>query len=75
MSGGDVLVFGMFTLHASFDNMSAAGRVRISCDTRWQPASEPMDERFRGPDPPAHGGKGYGCLSASQPMTAPAALR
>jgi len=72
---GDVLVFGMFTLHASFDNMSAAGRVRISCDTRWQPASEPMDERFRGPDPPAHGGKGYGCLSAAQPMTAPAALR
>jgi hypothetical protein len=30
-----------------------------------------MDERFSGPDPPAHGGKGYGCLSAAQPMTAP----
>lgn len=72
---GDVLVFGMFTLHASFDNRSASGRVRISCDTRWQPASEPMDERFRGPDPPAHGGRGYGCLSAAQPMTAAAISR
>jgi hypothetical protein len=72
---GDILIFGMFTLHASFDNVSASGRVRISCDTRWQPASEPMDERFRGPDPPAHGGKGYGCLTAARPLTASAVLR
>lgn len=65
---GDVLVFGMFLIHASFDNCSIAGRVRLSCDTRWQPASEPMDERFRGPNPPAHGGKGYGCLTSAQPL-------
>lgn len=72
---GDVLIFGMFAIHASFDNSSQAGRVRLSCDTRWQPSSEPMDERFRGPDPPAHDGKGYGCLSAAQPLTVRPALR
>ena len=72
---GDVLIFGMFVIHASFDNSSQAGRVRLSCDTRWQPSSEPMDERFRGPDPPAHDGKGYGCLSAARPLTDRSALR
>lgn len=72
---GDVLVFGMFLIHASFDNCSIAGRVRLSCDTRWQPANEPMDERFRGPNPPAHGGKGYGCLSSAQPLGVPADLQ
>ena len=72
---GDCMVFGMFTAHAAFDNGSRGGRVRVSCDTRFQPASEPMDERFAGPNPPAHGGKGYGCLSAAQPMTASPATR
>jgi hypothetical protein len=68
---GDCMIFGMFTAHAAFDNTSEGGRVRLSFDTRFQPAQDPMDERFSGPDPPAHGGKGYGCLSAAQPMTAP----
>lgn len=72
---GDCLVFGMFTAHAAFDNGSAGGQVRVSCDTRFQPASDAMDERFSGPNPPAHGGLGYGCLSAAQPMTAPALKR
>ena len=72
---GDCIVFGMFTAHGAFDNASPGGRVRISCDTRFQPASEPMDERFAGLSPPAHGGKGYGCLAAAQPMTAPVAKR
>ena len=72
---GDCMVFGMFTAHAAFDNQSRGGRVRVSCDTRFQPASEPMDERFAGPNPPAHGGKGYGCLAAAQPMTAALAAR
>ena len=72
---GDCMVFGMFTAHAAFDNGSGSGRVRVSCDTRFQPAAEPMDERFAGPNPPAHGGKGYGCLAAVQPMTAPMAKR
>ena len=72
---GDSLVFGMFTAHASFDNGSAAGRVRISCDTRFQPAAEPMDPRFTGKNPSAHRGLGYGCLSAARPLVAEEILR
>ena len=72
---GDCLVFGMFTAHASFDNGSTAGRVRISCDTRFQPAADHMDPRFAGADPPAHGGLGYGCLSAARPLGASEQLR
>ncbi len=72
---GDCLVFGMFTVHGSFDNNSNTGAVRLSCDTRFQPAADPMDERFSGPNPPAHKGLGYACLSASLPITETAALR
>ena len=72
---GDCLTFGMFTVHGSFDNNSATGAVRLSCDTRFQPAADPMDGRFSGPNPPAHNGLGYACLSASLPMTETAALR
>jgi ectoine hydroxylase-related dioxygenase (phytanoyl-CoA dioxygenase family) len=72
---GDCLVFGMFTVHGSFDNNSEIGAVRVSCDTRFQPAAEPMDERFSGPNPPAHNELGYACLSASLPMTETSALR
>lgn len=72
---GDCLIFGMFTAHGSFDNNAQSGRIRLSCDTRFQPAAEAMDERFSGPNPPAHGGLGYGCLSASLPMTETGALR
>jgi hypothetical protein len=49
---GDVLVFGMYTMHGSLDNRS--DRYRISCDTRYQPANEPVDERWVGEDPIAH---------------------
>ena len=72
---GDCLIFGMFTAHASFDNGSADGRVRISCDTRFQPAADPMDPRFTGTNPSAHGGLGYGCLSAARPLVAEEVLR
>jgi len=66
---GDILIFDHFTAHAAFDNEDQSGRVRISCDTRWQPDTECMDERFRGPNPSAHGGLGYACLAASKPLT------
>ncbi len=72
---GDALVFGMFMAHAAFDNLAPGGKVRLSCDTRFQPAADAMDERFSGDNPPAHAGKGYGCLSAAQPLTAAMALR
>ena len=72
---GDCLIFGMFTVHGSFDNATRTGRIRLSCDTRFQPAADPMDDRFCGPNPPAHRGLGYGCMSASLPMTETGALR
>ncbi|MFH1070435.1 MAG: phytanoyl-CoA dioxygenase family protein [Candidatus Glassbacteria bacterium] len=51
---GDMLVFGMWTLHCSLDNCSPQGRIRITIDTRWQPADEPVDERWVGNRPAAH---------------------
>jgi hypothetical protein len=65
---GDIVVMLMFTLHGSLDNNSG-NRIRLSSDTRYQPASEPMDERFAGPNPRAHGA-GYGSVSGSRPITA-----
>ncbi|NDL59554.1 phytanoyl-CoA dioxygenase family protein [Phytoactinopolyspora mesophila] len=50
---GDIIVFGMFTVHGSLDNTS--DQVRMSTDSRYQPASEPADERWIGPEPIAHG--------------------
>lgn len=49
---GDVLIFGMFTMHGSVNNVS--NRFRLSTDTRYQLASEPVDERWMGEDPIAH---------------------
>jgi ectoine hydroxylase-related dioxygenase (phytanoyl-CoA dioxygenase family) len=72
---GDCMVFGMWTIHAALDNGAAGGKVRLSADTRFQPAAEPMDERFRGPDPLAHGGKGYACLAAARPLGEPLSRR
>ena len=50
---GDLLIFDIFTVHASADNHS--NRVRLSSDTRYQPANDPADERWIGAAPPAHG--------------------
>ena len=52
---GDLLCFGMGTVHAALDNHSPVGRCRLSSDSRYQLASEPLDERWNGPDPEAHG--------------------
>ena len=46
---GDVIIFGMYFLHGSLDNVS--DRFRISTDNRYQLASEPVDERHMGPHP------------------------
>lgn len=54
---GDVLLFSMATLHASLDNKSK--NIRLSSDTRYQPAHLPADERWvlgmNGERPAAHG--------------------
>ena len=49
---GDVLIFGMYTMHGSLRNTT--NRFRISTDTRYQPADEPVDERWIGENPIAH---------------------
>jgi hypothetical protein len=49
---GDVLIFSIFTVHASLDNHS--DRVRLSSDSRYQLASDPVDERWVGENPVAH---------------------
>lgn len=65
---GDVVIFPMFMLHGSLDNRSSVGRVRLSVDTRFQPADEPTDERWVGRNPVGHGG-GYGAMGGAQPAT------
>lgn len=50
---GDFITFGMFLVHASLDNRSE-NRLRISSDSRYQKASEPIDERWVGVNPPGH---------------------
>ena len=49
---GDIVTFGLFTLHGSTNNTT--NRFRLSCDVRFQPASEPMDERWAGDSPGGH---------------------
>ncbi len=49
---GDALIFGMYTMHGSINNTSS--RFRLSCDTRYQRADDPADERWIGDNPPAH---------------------
>ena len=49
---GDLLVFGMYTAHGALDNRT--DRVRLSSDSRYQLASEPIDDRWIGPNPAGH---------------------
>lgn len=50
---GDFITFGMFLVHASLDNRTE-NLLRISSDARYQRASEPIDERWVGLNPPGH---------------------
>ncbi len=49
---GDVLIFGLYTLHASTTNLT--NKFRISCDIRFQPAGDEVDDRWAGKDPRGH---------------------
>jgi hypothetical protein len=53
-AAGDVVIFGMFTPHVGLDNQTA-DRFRLSSDSRYQLASEPVDERWVGDNPIGHG--------------------
>ncbi len=50
---GDVLIFSVYLVHCSMDNVS--DRIRLTSDTRYQLASDPVDERWVGENPIAHG--------------------
>lgn len=50
---GDLLMFSIYTVHASLDNRS--NQVRLSSDSRYQLASESADERWVGANPIGHG--------------------
>jgi len=51
-AAGDILLFSVYTIHASIDNTS--NRVRLSTDSRYQPAGTTLDERWVGNNPIAH---------------------
>ena len=72
---GDVLLFDPFTLHGSCDNRMGGGRVRLSCDVRWQRAGEARDDRWFGTPPMAHGGRSYGGLNGALPLGQPYVAR
>lgn len=50
---GDVVIFSIATVHGSLDNTSR--RIRLSSDSRYQPADEAADERWVGTSPIGHG--------------------
>lgn len=66
---GDALMFGMFTAHGSFEHHDSSGRVRVSCDARWQPAHRIVDPRYMEPDVTGTTGAGYGELNGAKPLT------
>lgn len=68
---GDLVLFDMKLLHGTLDNHSPVGRVRLSCDVRYQPAADPMDERYFGPNPTGTTGIGYAELNGAKPLTEP----
>jgi hypothetical protein len=49
---GDIITFGMHLMHASTTNVT--NKWRLSCDVRFQPASDPVDPRWAGKDPSGH---------------------
>ena len=53
---GDVVIFGMNIVHGGMDNR--CDRLRLSSDSRYQLAGEPVDERWIGEDPPGHSSAG-----------------
>ncbi|MDA0834744.1 MAG: phytanoyl-CoA dioxygenase family protein [Planctomycetota bacterium] len=68
---GDVVIFGMTTLHGTLDNHSPIGRTRLSSDVRWQPSADPIDPRYMGPNPPGTTGAGYAELNGAKPLDVP----
>jgi len=53
---GDVVLMGMHLMHGSLRNTN--NYLRLTCDIRFQPKSDPIDERWVGTEPVGHYGKG-----------------
>lgn len=51
-AAGDAIIFGMFMMHCSTTNVT--NQYRVSSDTRYQLAAEPVDERWIGKRPKGH---------------------
>lgn len=66
---GDALVFGMNLMHGALDHHQPERRVRVTCDVRFQPAADPLDPRYFGPNPSGTTGAGYGELNGAKPLT------
>jgi hypothetical protein len=53
---GDIVIFSINLAHGGMDNRS--NRIRLSSDSRYQLASQPVDERWIGDNPPGHSSAG-----------------
>ena len=65
---GDVLIFGMHTVHGSFEHHAKDNKIRLTCDIRFQPKSEPKDSRYFGLNPGGTTGAGYAELNSARPL-------
>ena len=65
---GDALIFGMYTVHGTFENYAKDNKIRLTCDIRFQPNNELKDPRYFGPNPTGTTGTGYGELNSARPL-------
>ena len=65
---GDALIFGMYTVHGTFENHATDKKIRLTCDIRFQPQNEPKDPRYFGHSPGGTTGAGYAELNSARPL-------
>jgi len=65
---GDALIFGMYTVHGTFENYANDKKIRLTCDIRFQPNNELKDSRYFGSKPTGTTGAGYGELNSARPL-------
>ena len=65
---GDALIFGMYTVHGTFENYANDKKIRLTCDIRFQPNNEIKDPRYFGPNATGTTGAGYGELNSARPL-------
>ena len=65
---GDALIFGMYSVHGTFENYAKDNKIRLTCDIRFQPNNELRDPRYFGSNPTGTTGAGYGELNSARPL-------